>query len=145
MSLTSTYLVGLREPCGRALLLQLPVAVAVVTPAAVVLAAARWCLRFLGHDVGCNVLHLLSLLVQGKLLREGLARRPEGESQLDADRCAKRPRQQVGSQHVLGGHLCAPVLGFALTFGRACSRSAVLKRVWHCSRLIAAFLCRDSA
>ena len=124
-------------------LLQLPVAV-VATPAAI-RAAAAGCLWFLGHDVGRNVLHLLSLLVQGKLLREGLARRPEGESQLDADGCAKRPRQQVGSQHVLGGYLSAPVLGFALTFGRACSRSSVLKRVWHCSRLIAAFLCRDSA
>ena len=64
---------------------------------------------------------------------------------VDADGCAKRPLEQVGCQHVLGGYLCAPVLGFALTFGRACSRSAVLKRVWHCSRLIAAFLCRDSA
>ena len=117
----------------------------VVTAAAAIRAASAGCLGFLGHDVGCNVLHFLSLLVQGKLLREGLARRPEGESQLDADGCAQRPRQQVGSQHVLGGHLSAPVLGFALTFGRACSRSAVLKRVWHCSRLIAAFLCRDSA
>ena len=124
--------------------LQLSWRVVVTTPAAI-RAAAAGCLGFFSHDVGCNVLHLLSLLVQRKLLREGLARRPEGESQLDADGCAKRPRQQVGSQHVLGGHLCAPVLGFALTFGRACSRSAVLKRVWHCSRLIAAFLCRDSA
>ena len=121
----------------------------VVVPAAAVVAAASITASggvvVLGHDVGCNVLHFLSLLVQGKLLGEGLARRPEGESQLDADGCAKRPRQQVGCQHVLGGYLSAPVLGFALTFGRACSRSAVLKRVWHCSRLIAAFLCRDSA
>ena len=46
-------------------LLQFPVAVA----AAAILAAATGCLGFLGHDVGCNVLHLLSLLVQGKLLR----------------------------------------------------------------------------
>ena len=29
-----------------------------------------------------------------------------------------------------------------LTFGRACSRSAVLKQVWHCSRLNAAFCVR---
>ena len=49
------------------LLLQLPVAV-VATPAAI-RAAAAGCLGFLGHDVGCNVLHFLSLLVQGKLLR----------------------------------------------------------------------------
>ena len=115
----------------------------VVVTASVVVAAAAWCLRFLGHDVRCNVLHFLSLLVQGKLLRVlGFAL---AAPSVDADGCAKRPRQQVGSQHVLGGHLCAAVLGFALTFGRACSRSAVLKRVWHCSRLIAAFLCRDSA
>ena len=88
-------------------LFQLPwrVVVTAATIASVVITATG-CLGFLGHDVGCNVLHFLSLLVQGKLLR---------------------------------------VLGFALTFGRACSRSAVLKRVWHCSRLIAAFLCRDSA
>ena len=92
----------------------------VVATAAVVVAASAGSLGFLGHDVGCNVLHLLSLLVQGKLLREGLARRPEGESQLDTDGCAQRPREQVGCQHVLGGNLSAPVLGFA-------------------------FLCRDSA
>ena len=81
-----------------------------VVAAATIRAAAAGCFGFLGHDVGCNVLHFLSLLVQGKLLREGLARRPEGESQLDTDGCAKRPRQQVGCQHVLGGYLCAPVL-----------------------------------
>ena len=39
---------------------------------------------------------------------------------VDADGCAKRPLEQVGCQHVLGGYLSAPVLGFA-------------------------FLCRDSA
>ena len=82
----------------------------VVAAPAAIRAASAGCLRFLGHDVRCNVLHFLSLLVQGKLLREGLARRPEGESQLDADGCAKRPRQQVGCQHVLGGYLSAPVL-----------------------------------
>ena len=92
----------------------------VVATAAVVVAASAGCFGFLGHDVGCNVLHFLSLLIQGKLLREGLARRPEGESQLDTDGCAQRPRKQVGRQHVLGGYLSAPVLGFA-------------------------FLCRDSA
>ena len=48
----------------RFLLLQFPVAVVV---AAAIRAAAAGCLGFLGHDVGCNVLHLLSLLVQGTL------------------------------------------------------------------------------
>ena len=43
-------------------------AAAVATPAAI-RAAAAGCLGFLGHDVGCNVLHFLSLLVHGKLLR----------------------------------------------------------------------------
>ena len=45
-------------------LFQLPVAVAA---AAAIRAAAAGCLGFLGHDVGCNVLHFLSLLVQGTL------------------------------------------------------------------------------
>ena len=45
------------------LLLQFPVAVA-AAPAA---PAATGCLGFLGHDVGCNVLHFLSLLVQRTL------------------------------------------------------------------------------
>ena len=81
----------------------------IVATATVVVTASAGSLGFLGHDVGCNVLHLLSLLVQRKLLRV-----------LDADGCAQRPRKQVGCQHVLGGYLCAPVLGFA-------------------------FLCRDSA
>ena len=40
-------------------------AVAVVAAAA----AAAGSFGFVGHDVGCNVLHFLSLLVQGKLLR----------------------------------------------------------------------------
>ena len=44
-------------------LLQLPV----TTAAAAVRAASTGCLGFLGHDVSCNVLHLLSLLVQGTL------------------------------------------------------------------------------
>ena len=44
--------------------LQLPVAVV----AAAIRSAATGCFGFLGHDVGCNVLHFLSLLVQGKLL-----------------------------------------------------------------------------
>ena len=48
-------------------LLKLPRRV-VTTTAAAIRAAAAGCLGFLGHDVGCNVLHLLSLLVQGKLL-----------------------------------------------------------------------------
>ena len=39
----------------------------VTTTAAAIRAAATGCLGFLGHDVGCNVLHLLSLLVQGTL------------------------------------------------------------------------------
>ena len=58
--------------CSRLLgsLLKLPVAVvtaaAAVTPAAI-RAAATGCLGFLGHDVGCNVLHFLSLLVQRTL------------------------------------------------------------------------------
>ena len=38
-----------------------------VVAAAVVVAAAAGCLGFLGHDVGCNVLHFLSLLVQRTL------------------------------------------------------------------------------
>ena len=49
----------------RFLLLQFPVAV-VATPAAI-RAAAAWCLGFLGHDVGRNVLHFLILLVQRTL------------------------------------------------------------------------------
>ena len=44
-------------------LFQLPVAIA---PAAI-RAAAAGCFGFLGHDVGCNVLHFLSLLVQRTL------------------------------------------------------------------------------
>ena len=32
--------------------------------AAAIVAAATGCFGFLGHDVGCNVLHLLSLLVR---------------------------------------------------------------------------------
>ena len=48
------------------LLLQLPRRVVTAT-ASVVLAAAAGCLGFLGHDVGRNVLHFLSLLVQGTL------------------------------------------------------------------------------
>ena len=39
----------------------------VVTTAAAIRAAATGCLGFLGHDVGCNVLHFLSLLVQRTL------------------------------------------------------------------------------
>ena len=50
----------------RPLFLQLPRRI-VVTPATI--AASAGCLGFLGHDVGRNVLHLLSLLVQRKLLR----------------------------------------------------------------------------
>ena len=48
------------------LLFQFPVAVVTAAPAAI-RADATGCLGFLGHDVGCNVLHLLSLLVQGTL------------------------------------------------------------------------------
>ena len=59
-----TYLIGLM-PYVVGLLLQLPVAVAT---AAAIRAAATGCLGFLSHDVCCNVLHFLSLLVQGKLL-----------------------------------------------------------------------------
>ena len=47
--------------------LQLP-AWWIVATATVVVAASAGCFGFLGHDVGCNVLHFLSLLVQGKLL-----------------------------------------------------------------------------
>ena len=36
------------------------------------------------------------------------------------------------------------VKGSGLTFGRACSRSAMLKPVWHCSRSIAAFRVKGS-
>ena len=39
----------------------------VVATAAVVVTASTGCLGFLGHDVGCNVLHFLSLLVQRTL------------------------------------------------------------------------------
>ena len=39
----------------------------VVVAAAAIRAAATGCLGLVGHDVGCNVLHLLSLLVQGTL------------------------------------------------------------------------------
>ena len=39
----------------------------VVTTPAAIRAAAAGCLGFLGHDVGCNVLHFLSLLVQRTL------------------------------------------------------------------------------
>ena len=39
----------------------------VTATATVVVTAATGCLGFLGHDVGCNVLHLLSLLVQRTL------------------------------------------------------------------------------
>ena len=46
-------------------LLKFPVAV--VTTTAAIRAAATGCLGFLGHDVGCNVLHFLSLLVQRTL------------------------------------------------------------------------------
>ena len=46
-------------------LLQLPVAVVTAAPAAI--RAATGCFGFFGHDVGCNVLHLLSLLVQRTL------------------------------------------------------------------------------
>jgi len=49
-------------------------------------------------SVGCHHLDLLSLLAQCKLLAEGLARRPEGESQLHADRGTKHPIKAVGSQ-----------------------------------------------
>ena len=55
--------------------LQLP-AWRVIVAATVARAASAGCFGFLGHDVGCNVLRFLSLLVQGKLLAEGLARRP---------------------------------------------------------------------
>jgi len=48
--------------------------------------------------VGCHHLNLLSLLAQCKLLAEGLARRPEGESQLHADCGTKHPIKAVGSQ-----------------------------------------------
>ena len=46
-------------------LFQLPVAV-VTTPTAI-RAASAGCFGFLGHDVRCNVLHFLSLLVQRTL------------------------------------------------------------------------------
>ena len=39
----------------------------VVVPAAAIRAAAAGCFGFLSHDVGCNVLHFLSLLVQRTL------------------------------------------------------------------------------
>ena len=41
----------------------------IAATAAVVVTASAGCFGFLGHDVGCNVLHFLSLLIQGKLLR----------------------------------------------------------------------------
>ena len=44
------------------------VATAAAVTAAAIRAAATGCLGFLGHDVRGNVLHLLSLLVQRKLL-----------------------------------------------------------------------------
>ena len=50
----------------RPLLLKLPWRV-VTTTATTIRAAAAGCLGFLGHDVGCNVLHFLSLLVQRTL------------------------------------------------------------------------------
>ena len=46
--------------------LQLSWRVVVTTPAAI-RAAAAGCLGFFSHDVGCNVLHFLSLLVQRTL------------------------------------------------------------------------------
>ena len=49
------------------LFLQLPVAVVTTATAAAIRAAATGCLGFFGHDVGCNVLHFLSLLVQRTL------------------------------------------------------------------------------
>ena len=48
----------------RPLLLKLPVA---VVTAAAIRAATAGCFGFLGHDVRSNVLHFLSLLVQGTL------------------------------------------------------------------------------
>ena len=48
-------------------LLQLPWRVAAVATTAAIRAAAAGCLGFLGHDVRSNVLHFLSLLVQGTL------------------------------------------------------------------------------
>ena len=45
-------------------LLQFPVA---VVAAAAIRAASAGCFGFVGHDVGCNVLHFLSLLVQRTL------------------------------------------------------------------------------
>ena len=48
------------------LLLQLPWRVVTTTPATI-RAAAAGCFGFLSHDVGCNVLHFLSLLVQRTL------------------------------------------------------------------------------
>ena len=48
-------------------LFQFPWRVVATAAASVVVAAATGSLGFLGHDVGCNVLHLLSLLVQRTL------------------------------------------------------------------------------
>ena len=62
---TRLALLSLNRSIPLFLLLQFPVAV--VTTAAAIRAASAGCLGFLGHDVGRNVLHLLSLLVQRTL------------------------------------------------------------------------------
>ena len=66
---------------------------------------ARWSLGFgIGSFLRCAVVHLHGLLVQCKLVAEGLARRPEGESQLAAYAGTECPLDYVGCQHVLGGN-----------------------------------------
>ena len=62
---TRLALLSLNRSLPWFLFLKLPWRV-VATPTAI-RAAAAGCLGFLGHDVGCNVLHLLSLLVQRTL------------------------------------------------------------------------------
>ena len=66
---------------------------------------ARWCLGFgIGSLLRCAVVHLHGLFVQCELAAEGLARRPEGESQLAAYAGTECPLDSVGGQHVLGGN-----------------------------------------
>ena len=73
--------------------------------AAARVATARWCLGFgIGSLLRRAVVHLHGLFVQCELVAEGLARRPEGESQLAADAGSECPLDSVGCQHVLGGN-----------------------------------------
>ena len=80
-------------------------------PAWGIVTTARWCLGFgIGSLLRCAVVHLHGLFVHSKLVAEGLARRPEGESQLAANAGTECPLDSVGCQHVLGGNGRAVVL-----------------------------------